>query len=98
MEYLIFECHDHQVVKLQRDKEKIGWPQMLVLSSSSPHFLPNVIIDVDLRQKATVIHSSTVNGVEYSIGKCVPTLSMLAGLSLIIEACANRVSTVFIVR
>lgn len=24
---LIFECHDHQVIKLQRDKQKMGRPQ-----------------------------------------------------------------------
>lgn len=49
-------------------------------------------------QKATLIHCLIVNGIKFRIGIFARTLSMLAGLSLIMEACANRVSTVFIVR
>lgn len=49
-------------------------------------------------ENAALIYCLSGNGVEYSVETFAHTRSMLAGLSLIMDACANRVRTVFIVR
>lgn len=90
-EDLILESHDHQLIKLQESKWN-HWQscQMFTFlvslcSNKIPEHSEHVLVHLKVLQMCSCF-SCLLN-----------TLSMLAGFSLMMEACANRVSTVFIV-